>query len=148
MPQQSLISELSGFIAEVEIKRITQPHHPIRTELGNLEELASSIMKNGLLHPIIVRPVDNHFELVAGLRRLNACRILGMKKIPCNIIHLDEKEAYELSLIRISRGRPSILLKKLAHSRSTLTNAATEACLSWQKGLAGVNNLSHSACVC
>jgi ParB family chromosome partitioning protein len=53
-----------------------------RKELGDLDALASSIKSIGLLHPPVVTP-DN--RLVAGQRRLEACRMLGMTEIPVTI---------------------------------------------------------------
>ena len=51
----------------------------LREEMGDLYELAASIDRLGLLHPIVV---DRDFRLVAGARRLKACKILGHEKIP------------------------------------------------------------------
>ena len=62
-------------------------------------ELTSSIRQQGLLEPIVVRPLDDGFEVVAGNRRLDACKKAGMRKISCNILYLSDKEAYEVSLI-------------------------------------------------
>jgi ParB/RepB/Spo0J family partition protein len=55
----------------------------IRQDLGNLDELAASIANRGLLHPLILRP-GNH--LVAGLRRLEACKRLSWPTIPVRIL--------------------------------------------------------------
>lgn len=57
-------------------------------------------MEKGLLQPIVVRPVgEDRFEVVAGTRRFEACRRLKISSIPCYISELDDKEAYEVSLI-------------------------------------------------
>ena len=88
-----------GFIEEVELKLIRRPQHPLRDSLGALDDLALSISKVGLLEPIVIRAIDNAFEVVAGNRRLAACRKLGMRKILCHIMTLDDKTAYEASLI-------------------------------------------------
>ncbi|MDH5363441.1 MAG: ParB/RepB/Spo0J family partition protein, partial [Aigarchaeota archaeon] len=61
-------------------------------------ELAVSIRRHGLLHPIIVRPSGQVFELVAGHRRLEACRTLGWEEVSCVVRNLSDKEAYELAL--------------------------------------------------
>jgi|SRR5215212_399292 len=92
----------SGFLEEIKLKQIKLPERSLRAELGSLEELTCSIQEKGLLHPIIVRPLDNtssYFELVAGNRRFQACNNLQCRKILCHIILLDDKEAYEVSLI-------------------------------------------------
>jgi ParB family chromosome partitioning protein len=94
-----LIDRYRRFVEEVETRLIKPPRHPLRVELGPLDELIESISKVGLLQPIIVRAVDNRFEIVGGNRRLAACRKLGMRKILCHILTLDDKAAFEASLI-------------------------------------------------
>jgi ParB family chromosome partitioning protein len=65
----------------------------LRNDLGQLDELIASIEEKGLLEPIVVRPVEDGFEVVAGYRRLEACKRLGWRKIPCQIIELDDRES-------------------------------------------------------
>lgn len=65
----------------------------------SINELSKSIMEKGLLHPITVRTKERHYELVAGNRRFLACKMLGWRKIPCHIVELDDREAFEISLI-------------------------------------------------
>jgi ParB family chromosome partitioning protein len=68
--------------------------------MSNLEELAESIKKIGLLQPIIVRTnSSDNFEIVAGNRRYNACKKLGRRKIVCHVVELDDKTAFEVSII-------------------------------------------------
>jgi ParB family chromosome partitioning protein len=68
--------------------------------LDNLEELAESIKAIGLLQPIVVRTNNyNNYEVVAGTRRLNACKTLGWRKISCHLVELDDKQAFEVSLV-------------------------------------------------
>ena len=57
-----------------------------------------SIQQKGLLQPIIVRSKHMNFEVVAGNRRLLACKKLGWKKITCHIVDIDDKAAFEISL--------------------------------------------------
>ena len=90
---------LTGFSEEVGIKKIRYPKLFLRDELGPLDELIASIVQSGLLQSIIVRPVEDGFEVVAGCRRLEACRRLHWSRVPCHIIELDDKEAFETSLI-------------------------------------------------
>src|SRR5215213_74135 len=95
------INHHSGILEEIKIKQIKSPERAIRAVLGNLDELICSIRDRGLLQPIVVRPLDNtsYFEVVAGNRRLEACNNLQCRKILCHIIYLDDKEAYEVSLV-------------------------------------------------
>ena len=91
---------LIGIIEEIGIHRIIFPKHSFygadRTETP---ELVDSIRQNGLLNPIIVRTRGDFFEIIAGGRRYNACRKLGLRKIICHVVELDDKSAFEMSLI-------------------------------------------------
>jgi ParB/RepB/Spo0J family partition protein len=58
-----------------------------------LEDLVESIRKYGVLEPIIVRTVKDHFELVAGDRRLRAAREVGLRVIPVVIRELSDEDA-------------------------------------------------------
>jgi len=88
-----------GYIEEVEIKLIKRSPRPLRKNLGSIGDLAASISENGLLEPIVIRPLEDRFEIVAGNRRLAACKSLGMRKVPCHILSLNEKEAFEAALV-------------------------------------------------
>jgi ParB family transcriptional regulator, chromosome partitioning protein len=91
---------IAGIIEDVDIYRIRQPPEYYRSYSSNLSELANSIKRKGLLQPVIVRTKqDGYFEIVAGNRRLQACKSLGWRKIICHIIELDDKQAFEISLI-------------------------------------------------
>lgn len=66
----------------------------------NVKELSRSIIEHGLINPIVVRIKDEFkYEIVAGNRRYIACKNLGYKKMSCHIIELDDKGAFEISLI-------------------------------------------------
>jgi ParB family transcriptional regulator, chromosome partitioning protein len=90
---------LLGIIEEIDVHKINQPDSTLygleRSESG---ELINSIKQNGLLQPIIVRTKGDFFEIVAGCRRYRACRALGMRKIICHVVELDDKAAFEVSL--------------------------------------------------
>lgn len=76
------------------------PEQPrIHFNKEELEELAASIEKEGLLQPIVVRKVEDHYQIIAGERRWQACRSLGMKSVPVRIKEVDDDKALELALI-------------------------------------------------
>jgi ParB family chromosome partitioning protein len=66
---------------------------------NTITELAASIHQHGLLNPIIVRPVEGGFEIVAGNRRFEATRILHWKYIPSKVKELSDKDAFEIQLV-------------------------------------------------
>jgi ParB family transcriptional regulator, chromosome partitioning protein len=83
----------------LEIDLINSSSNSLRKRSGpDFFELVESIRENGLLQPIIVRPRGKVFEVVAGERRLEACRRLKHRKIKVMIAELDDKTAYEISI--------------------------------------------------
>ncbi len=88
-----------GIFEELEISKIDFTKNGLRVNVGSIEELASSIAEKGLLQPIVVRVLGDRYEVVAGNRRLSACKLLKWRKILCHIIELDDRESYEVSLI-------------------------------------------------
>jgi ParB family transcriptional regulator, chromosome partitioning protein len=87
-----------GWFDEIRIGSIIEPELKVREYQGGLAGLVASILRQGLLEPILVRPKDGKFELVAGSRRLGACKLLGWRKIPCQVVQLDDKEALEVAI--------------------------------------------------
>lgn len=65
-----------------------------------LNELADSIRKNGVLQPLLVRPMqDGSYQLVAGERRWRASRIAGLHEVPVIIREMSDEQAMEIALI-------------------------------------------------
>jgi ParB family transcriptional regulator, chromosome partitioning protein len=96
---------MMGIIEDIDLSQIKLSSRPLRAEAGDVRSLVESIGRNGLLQPIVVRVIGNYFEIVAGNRRFLACKHLSLRKIPCHIIDLSDKEAYELSLIENTQRR-------------------------------------------
>ncbi len=69
------------------------------TRKSTIRELAASIGRHGLLQPIIVRPVRDGFEIVAGHRRFFACKLLRWKAITAHVKELSDKDAFEIQLV-------------------------------------------------
>ena len=65
----------------------------------SIYELSRSIKKHGLLQPIIVRPINRGFEIVAGHRRFQACKLLRWKTIPAMVKDVSDKVAFEIQLV-------------------------------------------------
>jgi len=64
-----------------------------------LEELAESIRTHGVLQPILVRPVGDSYEIVAGERRWRAARMAGLTVIPALVRELDDRQMAEMALV-------------------------------------------------
>ena len=79
---------------------LPSPHQPRRIfEEKELDILAKSISQNGLLVPVSVRKIVGGYVLIAGERRLLACRRLGMRFIPAIVEDRDELSSAVLTLI-------------------------------------------------
>lgn len=64
-----------------------------------LQELSDSIKENGLIQPITVRRMDDHYEIIAGERRYRACRMAGYTEISCYVLSPTEDEAAQMALV-------------------------------------------------
>lgn len=65
----------------------------------SLEELACSIQELGLLQPLTVRRRSDHWELVAGERRLRAAKLAGLQEVPCLSLQIDSQRSSLLALV-------------------------------------------------
>ena len=65
-----------------------------RKDLGDIDALAQNIETVGLLHPVVI---DERKNLIAGLRRIEACKKLGWKEIPVTVVNLKDLVAGEYS---------------------------------------------------
>jgi len=83
----------------IDTSLIDPPKNSLRDPAQGIVELVSSIREKGLIQPIIVRPKAERFEVVAGARRLEACKRVRWERVPCIIRELSDKDAYELSLV-------------------------------------------------
>ena len=81
-------------VREIEISKIEEPERAIRTTIvkENLEELAESIKRLGILQPLIVRPKGEKFEIIAGHRRFLAAQMAGLKTLPCIVKEVDDSQ--------------------------------------------------------
>ena len=76
------------------------PHQPRRLfDEDSLQELAASIAQTGVLQPILVRPADNGYELIAGERRWRAAGIAALDVIPAIVRTTDDMSSMEQALV-------------------------------------------------
>lgn len=71
----------------------------IRFDEDAINELAESIKEHGVIQPIVVRPIADKYEIIAGERRYKASVLAGKKTIPALITDLNDKESAEIALI-------------------------------------------------
>lgn len=90
-------ASLTSLLPVAAIQR--NPFQPRREfEEAALNELAESICQHGLLQPVLVRPVEGGWQLVAGERRWLAAQRLGLTEIPCCVMSLEDREVAEAAL--------------------------------------------------
>ena len=94
-----------------------QPRRDMNTE--SLEELAASIKTQGILQPILVRPIaEDRYEIIAGERRFRAALLAGLSHVPVVIKAIDDQSTMALALIEnIQREDLSPLDEALAIER-------------------------------
>ena len=90
-----------GGVREIEISRIRpNPNQPrILFSDESMDELAQSIAERGVLQPILLRPTDDGFEIVAGERRWRAAQRARLHTIPAIVREIDPTATAELALI-------------------------------------------------
>lgn len=101
-PAPAGASSPEGPRIEVEVGRIDpNPYQPRQTfDPIALEELRDSIRQHGILQPVVLRPVGDRFELVAGERRLRAARMAGLDRVPAVVRgDLGDHQMLELALV-------------------------------------------------
>ncbi len=137
--------EYSMSLKEIAISKIrTNPYQPRKFFSEDaIRELAGSIAAVGLLQPITVRQIGELYELIAGERRMRACKLLGWTTVPAiienrvnkdsamlsmienlqreNLHFFEEAEGY-LNLIREHGLTQEELAKKLSKNQSTIAN--------------------------
>jgi len=88
-------------VLAIPVERIrANPMQPRRNfDVDSLQALARSLRERGTLQPIVVRPAENGYELIAGERRLRAARIAGLDEIPAIIRPARDEDLLELALI-------------------------------------------------
>jgi ParB family chromosome partitioning protein len=86
---------------EIKITDIKPNPNQPRTDFSEekIAELMSSIEKDGLLQPILVRPEGSGYQIVAGERRWQSCKRLNYKTIPAKVIIASDIEAQEIALV-------------------------------------------------
>ena len=93
---------------EIDIDRIaTNPDQPrLHLDEERLQELVISIREKGILQPILVRPYENGYQLIAGERRLNAAQRAGLLKIPAVVRDVPDDQLLELALVENIQREP------------------------------------------
>jgi ParB family chromosome partitioning protein len=96
-----------------------QPRKEFRPE--SLQELVESIREQGIIQPLIVRKIGDHYELIAGERRWRAAKTLGLAQAPAILREATDREVLELALIE-NLQRADLSVVEEAHAYHRLSN--------------------------
>lgn len=115
-----------GILKEIPVEFMQRGKYQPRRDMDQeaLEELAGSIRSQGVMQPIVVRPIgkeDGHtkYEIIAGERRWRATQLAGLPKIPCVIRDVSDEAAIAMALIEniqredLNPMEESVALKRL-----------------------------------
>ena len=85
-------------IAVDQIER--NPYQPRREfDLEAINELVDSVSQHGVLQPLLVRLVNDGYQLIAGERRLIASQNAGLKTVPCRVLEIDDQAVFEIAIV-------------------------------------------------
>ena len=63
-----------------------------------LNELADSIRQHGIIQPLVVRKLNDKYEIIAGERRYKTAQLAGLQKVPAIVMNLNDKKVLKLLL--------------------------------------------------
>jgi ParB family chromosome partitioning protein len=91
----------AGVPLDVEIRRLAPNRRQPRVQMdeSRLDELARSIRSNGVIQPIVVRPVGDAYEIVAGERRWRAAARAGLDRVPVVVRDVADEQLLQVALI-------------------------------------------------
>ncbi len=117
----ALPEEIKNSVMELDIARVEPDRNQPRKTFDEdeLEELADSIKEKGILIPLLVRPQEDYYQIIAGERRWRAARKAGLKKVPVIIRDdMTDQEVVEVQLIEnIQRADLNAIDEALAYKR-------------------------------
>jgi ParB family chromosome partitioning protein len=88
--------------ATLRVDQLQRGRYQPRTKMdeSSLQELAASIRKQGLMQPVLVRPIeDNRYEIIAGERRWRAAKIAGLAEVPALVRDVPDSSALAMALV-------------------------------------------------
>ncbi len=93
--------ETSESLTQMSVDQIQRGKYQPRREMDpeSLEELANSIRTQGIIQPLIVRPIGDGYEIIAGERRFRAAQLAGLTEVPVVIRNIPDEAAIAIALI-------------------------------------------------
>ncbi len=91
--------EISERTLELPLAKLKPNEDQPRKIFDDIHELKESIREKGIIQPIAVRKMDDHYQIIAGERRFRAAKELKLKNVPVVILNTSEQETLEIALI-------------------------------------------------
>ncbi|HEY3417137.1 MAG TPA: ParB/RepB/Spo0J family partition protein, partial [Armatimonadota bacterium] len=121
IPGADLVEERGSLLVPITMIAVN-PYQPRRTFAPEaLEELAESIRRHGILQPLIVRQREGGYELIAGERRLQAARKVGLTEVPVAVRETTDEQMLALALVE-NLQREDLNAMEAAHSYQQLVD--------------------------
>ncbi|VAW79072.1 Chromosome (plasmid) partitioning protein ParB [hydrothermal vent metagenome] len=101
-PSKPAVAANDGEMRTISVELIQRGKYQPRTDMhkDSLEELADSIREQGVVQPIVVRPISkDKYEIIAGERRWRASQIAGLQEVPCVVRIVNDRAAIAMALI-------------------------------------------------
>lgn len=130
---------MSNYHQSNEIKLINpslidpHPDNP-RKNIGDVTDLAASIKTNGLLTPLSVVPNGERYRVIAGHRRLAACKQAGIGAVPCFVLQLDPLQQLEAMITENCQREQLTVLEEADAIQGMLDLGATTASIAHRLG--------------
>ncbi len=101
VPKMPSDKELSDSLQQVPVAAISANPYQARTvwNEADLAELAASVKANGVLQPILLRPFQGGYQLIAGERRFRAAQMAGLVAVPALVREVSDEQLFEWSLV-------------------------------------------------
>ena len=101
-----------------------------------LEELASSIKQHGIIQPLVLRRVNDKYEIIAGERRYKAATMAGLTKVPAVIADVDDNKSAEVAIVENVQRRDLSAIEEARSYKNLLDKGyLTQAELAKKMGL-------------
>lgn len=124
-------------VQEIEVSLITPNQYQPRSVFDEekLHELAATIDEHGVIQPIVLRPLGDKYEIIAGERRWRAVSTLGWETIPAIIKPLDDDQSASIALIEnLQREELTAIEEAMAYARLIDIHGLTQESLAEKLG--------------
>ncbi len=121
--EAAMTTEKSDKLRELPVEQCRPGRYQPRKDMNReaLEELAASIKKQGIIQPIIVRRMNNGYEIIAGERRWRAAQLARLEKVPAIVRDISDETAIAMALIENIQRRDLNAIEEAAALHRLLT---------------------------